>query len=643
MLGDKQLAQRRNTSKGLGFNKQAIKAEKVDSQKQLFNGEVDQKQKHKGRLLKTFASAGVVDRLYFFSQTCLTAAFLVGTIGVTYTLAQTLDSIPPQEEPVLPEPLPPTEVPLETPPNVSPTPQESLDIPGTITVQGFEFVGSTVFSQEQLEQATAEFTGTPIGFAQLLQAAQRVTQLYLDEGYITSGAYIPSQELRDGVVTVQIVEGSLEEINVDIIDERLDPNYVRSRLAAATATPLNINRLQGALQQLQLNPIVESLNADLSAGTRPGTNILDVTVTGAETFNVQLFLDNNRNPSVGSFRRGIVISEANLLGIGDGISFAYSNTDGSDLFEGSYTLPLNARDGTLNFNFSISDNDIVEEPFFDVDGDGSGPDIEVDIRDFSLTYAQPVIQTATPEVSQELTLSLSAALRRSNSELFDTDFAIFPGADEQGETRLSVLRFAQEWLQRGRQQVFAARSQFSLGVGVFDATTEGDPDGEFLAWRGQLLYLRRLSRATDDTEVSPTLLLRSDVQLAADSLVSLEQFSLGGQNTVRGYRQNSLLTDNGILGSAEVRVPIVRVPEVEGTLQVAPFIDAGVAWNKEGEALDPNTLIGVGVGLLWQMQENFAARLDFGIPLVEDIDRGEEETWQENGVYFQVEYNFNPF
>lgn len=546
--------------------------------------------------------------------------------------------IPKEPEQPQPQPLPPLQTPIQLTPTAPPTSEEVLDVPGTIVVKEFEFLGNTAFTQERLAEATAEFTGKQITFAQLLQAANKVTELYVREGYITSGAYIPSQELRSGTVKIQVVEGSLAEIDVNIVKGRLSENYARRRLELATSVPLKLDRLQEALQLLQLNPLIESVNAELSAGTKPGTNTLTVSVTGAKTFNLQGNLNNNRNPSVGSFERGVEIAEANLFGLGDGIEFAYNNTDGSDEFSGSYTLPLNARNGTLGFQFRIANNEIIEPPFDDLDRNGSEPDIEVDTRDFDLTYRQPVLQRATSEKSQELAFSLSASRRESDSEILGVKFPLFAGADEEGETRVSVLRLAQEWTQRSRQDVFAARSQFSLGLGAFNATVnDREPDSQFFAWRGQLLYLRLLGSPSDNSAFKPTLLFRSDLQLAPSSLLSLEQFSLGGQASVRGYRQDSRLSDNGLVLSAEMRLPIIKVPKVRGALQIAPFIDFGTGWNTDGETQNPNTLVGTGFGLLWQMGDTFSARLDWGIPLV-DIDSS-DRTWQENGIYFQLEYN----
>ena len=178
--------------------------------------------------------------------------------------------------------------------------------------------------------------------------------------------------------------------------------------------------------------------------------------------------------------------------------------------------------------------------------------------------------------------------------------------------------------------MIAARSQFSLGVDLFDSTVNEDlPDGRFFAWRGQAQWVRLLAPDT-------LFLLRGDVQLADRPLASLEQISLGGQRTVRGYPQDQLLTDSGALMSAEVRFPIYRNSNINGLLQIAPFVDIGVGWNESRERLDPNTLVGIGLGLQWQQGDNFSARLDWGLPLVSVDPLG--ESLQENGLYFSVIY-----
>ena len=555
----------------------------------------------------------------------------VGLARSPVAFAQSIDNPVPQNPPSQPQPelLPPSENLLDNPSNPFNPGTTIPDIPGRWTIQRFEFVGNSAFTDEELTEKIQSFADRPISFAELLQVADLITQLYIDKGYITSGAYIPSQTIGNNVVQIQIVEGSLETTNISNSD-RLE-GYVRRRLALDDSEPLNINELQQALQLLRLDPLVTNISATLSPSPLPGKNILDVAVDAANPWSARVTLDNNRSPSVSTFRRRADVQYDNLLGFGDSIRVAYTNTDGSDDIEANYRLPINARNGSLSFNFSTTSSDIVEQPFDQLEIDSKS-------RNYELTLRQPLIQTAKQGSSQEFAVGFTLARRESDTQLFGVGFPLSRGANSDGETRLSVLRFFQDYNHRQTRQVFSARSQFSLGVGWFDATVNSQtPDSRFLAWRGQLLWLRLLGSQNSDLLDKPKLLVRSDIQLAPSNLVALEQFSLGGQASVRGYRQDALLTDNGALASVELQLPVFSTSQI-GRVEVIPFIDAGTVWNSSGDQNpDPNFLASVGLGLRWQQGDRFAARLDWGYPLV-DID-SRDRTWQENGLYFSLEYN----
>ncbi len=257
---------------------------------------------------------------------------------------------------------------------------------------------------------------------------------------------IPPQTIQSGVVKIQVVEGKLEDIQVTGT-RRLNPNYVRSRLAIATSPPLNRQRLLEALQFLQLNPLIQNVSAELSAGSRPGSSLLEVKVSEAKTFSSQIVLDNGRSPSVGSFRRRLQLNEANLLGLGDALGVAYTNTDGSNSFDANYTLPVNPRNGTLTFNYGIASSNVIEPPFDILD-------IHSDSRYYELTFRQPIVQTPT----QEFALGLTASRRESDISSFYRGegfpgSALSPGADEQGRTKVSAFRFFQEWTSRNSREV----------------------------------------------------------------------------------------------------------------------------------------------------------------------------------------------
>ena len=553
----------------------------------------------------------------------------------------------PARPPIIPQVIPrdiqpPSSAPLPTPqPQQLPQPQEILppsnlspnleeQFPDTtketFTVKRFEVLGGTVFSQQELDKVLKEFINRPITLDDLYQARQKITDLYISKNYISCGAYIPPQKIWSGIVKIQIVETKLRDIEIEGT-QRLNKSYIRSRIAAGNNGPLNQQRLLKSLQLLKLNPLIENLSANLQPGNIPGQIKLVVEVVEARTFNAQMILDNTRSPSIGSFQRRIQVNEANLLGLGDSLSLGYSNTDGSNFFYGSYTLPLNSKNGTLSFNYGTGNSGVIEHPFDTLN-------IKSASRYYELTFRQPMFQSPT----EELTLGLTASRRESEANYAPLGEQIpFPqlGANDQGKTRVSALRFFQEWITRGSTQVFAVRSQFNLGLDAFNATVNQDaPDSRFFSWQGQAQWLRLLAPDT-------LLLFGFNTQLATRSLVPLEQFSLGGIESVRGYRQDLLLADNGIFASAEVQVPVLRLSKTNGILQLIPFTDFGVVWNNSGSTIantnSPNILASIGLGLRWSQNANFSARLDYGIPVV-SVDQP-NQTWQENGLYFYLQYN----
>jgi hemolysin activation/secretion protein len=535
-------------------------------------------------------------------------------------LSQVLDSKPKQPIPI---PQPRLEPFLELPPQTFPSSEEPLDLPESIIVSKFEFDGNTAFSDEKLTKVTAQFTKRSLTFIELLQVEATIAKLYTDAGYINCGAVIPAGQTlsqQGSVVKIQIIEGGLEEIAVTGT-RRLNSNYIRSRLAIAAARPLNQKRLLSALQLLQLDPLIQNISAEVSAGSRPELSLLTVKVVETDSFDTEFFLDNGRAPSVGSLRRGVRIKEGNLFGFGDGLNLEYINTDGSNTFDLRYNIPINPRNGTITIRGGLTSTKVVEPPFDRIDIIGNS-------NYFELGFRQPLILSP----NREFAVGLSALRQESKSQLLGRGFPLSAGANEQGETRIFALQFFQEYQQRNFQEALALRSQFNLGLDIFNATVNNEaPDSRFFSWRGQGQYVRLLAPQT-------LLVIRSDLQFSTRALVPLEQFGLGGLGSVRGYRQDILLTDNGFLASAEVQLPVLRLKNVGGVLQVVPFIDFGVGWNSSGNPdPNPNTLLGLGLGLQWQMGDRLNVRLDYGIPLTDIQDRG--RTLQEDGIYFSIVAN----
>lgn len=578
---------------------------------------------------------------------------LVGSLSGAIALPAQAQNIPNNLQPQRPLPeLPSPETPKPDPalenqlPPADATPAgESIPPDAKICLLGFDVQGSTVFSSRDLEQVALQAVqahaaasdescaGYSLSFAEILTARAAIAQHYLDHHYLGTTAFVPAEQtlqLSEDRLVIQVVEGQVEAIRVTGT-KRLAPGYVRDRIAVFAATPLNQQDLLSGLRLLQFNPLIERVDAELSEGSQPGRAILEVRVQENVKFARAIpRLDNHRAPSVGSFRRSLELELTSLTGFGDTLTAAIRNTDGSTEGEFGYTIPFNPHDGTLSLRYQLGTGRVIEPPFDKID-------LESDYRSYEVSLRQPVLRRASETAIEELALGLRFSRQESETSILGVPFPLSAGGDDQGRTRISAVRFFQEWQQFSARSAWFARSEFSLGVDWFGATVNGPdpfsgepvPDSNFFAWRGQVQWLQVLNSDT-------TLRVRTDVQFADRVLVPFERFGLGGATTVRGYRQDARLTDNGLLASVELQWSFYRFPDGSGQLALIPFVDAGAGWNSSGfDSVTPNALASGGIGLLLQYG-NFSARLDWGIPLVEIDSRN--RTWQENGFYFLMQY-----
>ena len=496
--------------------------------------------------------------------------------------------------------------------------EEPEPLTPAVTVRTIEVEGSTVFSRSELNAAVAPFVGQALTFEELQGAADAVTQLYLNAGYITSEAVLPPQAIEDGNVQLQVIEGGIDEIRVEG-SERLTA-YVQRRVALAGTQPVNQIALENQLQLLQLDPLFANVEAGIRRGQTENTSTLVVRVTEAPAFSGSFSLDTLSPPSVGEFRTGATLQYLNLAGLGDRLfaSVYRSTTGGSNAYELGYQLPLNPLNGTLMVRATPSDYRITDpdEPTFGLGLQGSTDQYEIQ-------YRQPLIRS----LGEEFALSLGFQYR---------DGSTLIGGVILPPTVTSVVEFGQDYFKRDLQGVWSAQSQFRFGTGLFNATNNPAPqaDGQFFSWQGQVQRFQILS---PDSQLA----IKGNLQLTPDSLLGSEQFFVGGGQSVRGYYQNQRFGDNGLRVSVEHQLTLLREPDGRPLLRLNPFLDLGYVWNarRSTQVSDQTFLLGTGLGMETYPLENLRTRLDFGIPLVSANDLASDPP---SGlrVYFDIRYQY---
>jgi hemolysin activation/secretion protein len=235
----------------------------------------------------------------------------------------------------------------------------------------------------------------------------------------------------------------------------------------------------------------------------------------------------------------------------------------------------------------------------------------------------------------EIALGLKLHKSKSRTFLLDEPFA-FTGSDD-GVNEQTALRFSQEWVHRSLTQVMAVHSSLNFGLDMWNATIlDREPDARFVSWLGQFQWIRQI-------DIFPSqLMFRLYCQWSDDPLLPAEKFSIGGTSTVRGYRQNLITTDNGIVSSAEWRIPVarVRIPGIsrtpaDGEILIIPFFDYGRGWNTDTDDPIPSDIYSIGIGTRWHIGRLLRAEIFWGYGL-RSVDDPVNYDLQDDGIHFQI-------
>jgi len=550
--------------------------------------------------------------------------------GISLLVAHAAANIAGAQVPALPSGTLPSQEPLPVPEFRKPPP-EMLRLPPVrppeadraptvmrVLVRKVRITGKTVIPADELEKIAAPFENREITNTDLEELRQRLTRHYVDRGYINSGAVIPDQKISDGVVEIRIVEGRLTRTEIEGT-VHFDKEYFSDRIALYAGPPLNVPELEQQLQILLRDPMVKSLNAQVVPGERPGEAVLKAQVEEAPRYDIGAVLDNKLAPALGEAKLTLLGAMNNLTGRGDqlGLELGYAQGIPYD-FKLRYRIPVTARDTAIGLHYEKTKAEVVESPF-------NVLDIQSKLETIGGQISHPVFRTP----NEQLIVAAVLERRETDTTLLGVPFSFSPGVVD-GKATVSALRLVGDYLDRGRTQVIAARSTLSIGLDAFGSTIHSDaPDSRFLAWLGQFQWVKLLGERGDQLRV------RADVQLTNDALLPVEQYAVGGLDSVRGYRSFQLLRDRGYTASIEYRIPVFDNPTGARNLQAAAYLDTGYAKYKDRENPSPSHLTGVGVGLIWNPSPEFSAELYYAKGL-NDVPDPPSHSLQDESIYFRL-------
>lgn len=531
------------------------------------------------------------------------------------------------------------------PPFLQHTPDEAFRLPdipdeppaagslegATVYVKRIAFRGNRALTTAELDAIAAPYAGQHLGEAALEELRQKLTHRYIERGYINSGALFADGALAGETLTIDLIEGRLNAIRLHGMC-RLDDSYLIDRLQPDAQAALNIDRLRERFAQLLGDPLFTRLNARLLPGENIGEATLDIDVERARPYRLELLANNHRPPSIGSYGMTLNGSLANLSGHGDLLEASLqtptrqNGSQGGNL-RGSidWRLPLNQRGTQLTLRYEHGQSSVVEEPMR-----------TLAIKSVLTTQETGLSQTLLDTLQHRLALGLNRVHRENRSTLLGEPFSFVAG-EADGVTRIAAWRFWQEYSFRSEKQVLALRSTFSsarnnlLPPDSALPNPSAQPGHRYALWLGQGQWARQLM----DNGAQVTL--RASVQQSAQRLLALDRLSMGGNSTVRGYRENQLLRERGVIINAEFDYPLLKAADPGLNLSLVPFYDYGRGRNRD-EAAETLSSIGLATRLRWQgfsLDLAIAKRLQHP----ESISRA-GGTLQDKGVHVQLSYRF---
>jgi hemolysin activation/secretion protein len=512
---------------------------------------------------------------------------------------------PKQELPVSPSTAP--VLPQVTPPK----PALPAGTKVNVAVKDFRFSGNTVFSSDELRGLVQEFIGKTLDFNGLNDAAGRVQRHYRERGYFLAVAYLPQQEIKDGIVEIAVLEGRLGQINLQVDPKtKLKESFARSILAAhlKPGDLITENSLERPLLLLRDLPNMEVTSELGPSKTQVGA--ADLTVKIAENpkpFDGYVDADNHGNRFSGEYRLGINLNAGDLTGYGDLLSFRGFITDESMKFGRlSYVIPIGpygTRVGASATGFQ-----------YRLGKDFAASDISGEGQVYTLYALHPILRT------RNANLFVQGAAERK-------DLEDRPGGIAVDQTitngKLGVVGDFRDRLLSGGLNSYS----FTVTGGkleiqpdtalAFDQLPGTGPQtaGHFTKLN---LEYRRLQRLSDQFN----LLFAYTAQGANKNLTSAEKIALGGPNGVRAYPVGEAPGDVGQIGTLELRYLVPKLQVFGGDLTLSTFVDHGqVLTLKNPPPNDPTafqnkrSITGAGVGISLGREGNFLLRLDIATPL----------------------------
>ncbi len=505
----------------------------------------------------------------------------------------------------------PSPAPQEGKPSATPSQVKAQARPQTQTqperqlyIQEYRVQGAHQLSPVQVEEAVYSYLGPGRTTEDVEHACAALEKAYQDKGYQTVSVQVPPQQVRNGVVVLQVIEGKVGRLRVRGSRYFSLDQIKRQAPSMREGTVPNFNDVTRdivALNQLPDRRVTPTLHA----GVEPGTVDIDLTVKDTLPLHGSMELNNRNSPNTSSLRLNGSVSYNNLWQLGHSLGFSFQvapeRAADAEVFSAYYLARFSGAEWlSLLIQGTKQDSNVSTLGSIAVAGRGE------------ILGARAII-TLPPGKDFYESLSLGIDWKH-----FDQRVALGTGTIATPITYYPVSAvYTGTWVSPGSETDLNAGVTLGLrGVGSKDTEFDNSrfkASGNFFYFRGDLAH-------TQDLPCGWQVYGKVQGQIADQPLVNSEQIGGGGLGTVRGYYEAEELGDSGIFGTVELRSPSLLgwMGKKGDEWRFYGFLDAGrlTLRNPLPEQISRFDLMSYGGGTRVQVYDHFNGSLDIGVPLI---------------------------
>jgi hemolysin activation/secretion protein len=471
-----------------------------------------------------------------------------------------------------------------------------------IMIKSLHVTGQTLYSEATLVALTGFRPGRELTLSELRGMASKIADHYHRNGYFVAQAYLPAQDIRDGSVTITVIEGRYGKVTLD--NQANLSDYVANNILGGLKSGDLISSapLERRLLLLSDLPGVE-VKSTLVPGAAVGASDLIVDLTPGPHITGSVDADNAGNRYTGEYRLGTTVNFNEPLGYGD-VATVRALTSGFGLFyiRASYEIQLGQTRAGVAYSFL--EYHLLKE-FETLDANGTA-------HIASIYDNYPLIRSRNNNLYAGLAFNYKIFEDRVDANSPPTI------TDKKAQVLMPSLYGDH------RDNFFGGGlSSYSLTwfVGNLDIQSPVAHSYDAATAQSNGLYNKIGFSAMRLQSVTESISLYASVngQFAFNNLDISEKMELGGMYAVRAYPEGEAYADEGYVLTMEARMKLPKFFErLPGQMQLIGFVDTGrVTVNKNPWTDEPNsrTLSGAGGGVNWMDYNNFSLRAYYAFKL----------------------------